>query len=185
MAIVNTKGIIGKGEGVKLDFDYLRTNKTPFNFKDKFTENQWQVYQLIHPQGANMLPKEAAKELEINISTVNQIIQRMRKRVPEAFMYEKVDKRVIGEGTKEVSNIYAGYKQAAEKSNLPFELTEGDLEEIIKLECSVCGRDGDFFATNWNKGSKFKATKIKLTDISLGYIYWNCIPICTKCQNRG
>lgn len=163
------------------------------------TIKQVEIYKLIHPEFGNMTIEEAAKELNITIRAAYSRIERMRESNPIAFRFEKFIKKEE-EHINSIESIYAGYKAVAAKRNLEFTISLEDMVEIIQLECSVCGYISPlglesapgFTATNEEKqyaynhktGYKFPYNHLWRYDVTKGYTYINCVPICSKCAER-
>lgn len=163
------------------------------------TVKQLEIYELIHPEFGDMTVEEAAKQLNITISAAYRRINRLKERCPKAFRLEEFIKKEE-EHINSIESIYAGYKAVAAKGNLEFIISLEDMVEIIQLECSVCGYISSmglesapgFTATNEEKqyaynhktGYKFPYNHLWRYDVTKGYTYINCVPICSKCAER-
>jgi len=154
------------------------------------TVKQLEIYELIHPDFGDMTVEEAAKELGITIRAAYRRIERMRERNPAAFRFEEFIKKEE-EYINSIENIYAGYKTIAAKRGLEFMISLEDMVEIIQLECSVCGqhpsranREHPKIAYNDKTGYKFPYNHLWRYDVTKGYTYINCVPMCSKCIER-
>lgn len=163
------------------------------------TIKQLEIYELIHPDFGDMTVEEAAKQLNISISAAYRRIKRLKERCPESFNFEDFIKKEE-ENINNVKNIYAGYKTKAAVKGLEFTISLEDMIEIIQLECFGCGwmpsmeleAVPGFIATNNKKrcaynhktGYKFPYHRLWRYDVTKGYTYINCVPMCSRCIIR-
>jgi len=154
------------------------------------TVKQLELYKLIHPDFGDMTIEEAAKQLNISIRAAYRRIKRLKERCSEAFRFEEFIKKEE-ENINSIESIYIGYKTIAIKRDLEFTISLEDMVEIIQLECFVCGqhpsnanREYPKVAYNHKTGYKFPYNHLWRYDVTKGYTYINCVPICSKCIER-
>jgi len=154
------------------------------------TVKQLEIYELIHPDFEGLTIKDAAKKLGISLDSAYNRLSIMRKNHPEAFKFEKFDEKLKG-NAKNIEYIYNGYKAKAVASNLEFTITLDDFINVVQLECFVCNqhpsranRERPRMAYYDKTGYKFPYNHLWRYDVTKGYTYINCVPMCSKCIER-
>ena len=80
-------------------------------------------------------------------------------------------------------DLWRGYLWYAKGLDIPFTLTQSDIEEISQLPCFFCEQKGKTtlgYKTVLSNQTfqPYKANKLVTLDVSKGYIYENVVPCC-------
>jgi hypothetical protein len=92
------------------------------------------------------------------------------------------------EGNRAAFNrVYLRYKKDAERRNLPFTLTEEDVQELISAPCHYCGQQPAQVAYPSRnvpalEGDILLRNGIDRIQSSIGYIQSNVVPCCKQCN---
>jgi hypothetical protein len=153
-----------------------------------FTKRQIQLYELIHPDLGGLSIEDAAKELGITVQCTYRLKKRMKERYPYAFRYEDI----VTEEQKQIANsnrpesemsklghIIGKSKQTAKILGIPYELTDEEYLEVVRMPCFICDKDG-WKDSITNDGRHFKYNVLILRNRNEGYVYSNVYAICDK-----
>jgi hypothetical protein len=87
-------------------------------------------------------------------------------------------------GRSAKNNLMYQYKRGAKKRNLSYELTDEEFDELIVGDCHYCGDETPATAMGQGKTSgDFKYTGIDRLDNTKGYVRYNCVSCCWRCNN--
>ena len=92
---------------------------------------------------------------------------------------KKTDRTNFKWSVKGASAVYHRYKKGAEKRGLVWELSKREFEQLIQMECDLCG-----VSASDSEGMKHKTpfNGIDRRDSDLGYTLANSVPCCWDCN---
>ena len=154
------------------------------------TDKQLEIYKLIHPEFEGNTLEKAANILDISVRAARYRLANMRKTHPNAFKFEKfIEPAELY--SNNVEYIYMGYKTKANTNNLKFSISLEDFITIIQLECFIChqlpkraNRYNPKKAYYNKTGYKFDYNHLWRYDVTKGFTYENCVPMCFECIRR-
>lgn len=94
---------------------------------------------------------------------------------------ERVEKMCGDFGKSIINKVYIGYKNSAKKRDLDWKLSKEEFLLLVKNKCTYCGASPEKKYIDGLYGYA-ELNGIDRKDSSIGYIFTNCTPCCSVCN---